>query len=66
MPHKTQARFSSLSFLYIKTGAGYDPAPFIFMICLSERFSVDYLPSFSLLRLAKALLIFLVLRFVSK
>ena len=65
MPHKTQARFSSLSFLYIKTGAGYNPTPF-FKICLSERFSVDYLPSFSILRLSKALLIFLVLRFVSK
>lgn len=65
MSHKTQARKSSLSFLDIKTGAGYNPSS-IFMICLSERFSVDYLPSFSLLRLAKALLIFLVLRFVSK
>ncbi len=65
MSHKTQARFSSLSFLYKKTGAGYNPAPF-FMICLSEHFSASYLPSFSFLRLAKALLIFLVLRFVSK
>ncbi len=28
MSHKTQARFSSLSFLDIKTGAGYNPSSF--------------------------------------